>query len=61
MAKQPKTGKPCLPNVQPYIAAGINPKTGLPFKFEEMQSKLKADIKNLIKVVDRQDACNRYV
>ena len=61
MAKQPKTGKPCLPNVQPYIAAGINPKTGLPIKFDDLESKLKANIKSLIKIVDRQDACNRYV
>ena len=61
MAKNGKPGKPYLPNVQPYIAAGINPKTGLPLKLDNTVSSLKASIKNLIKIVDRQDACNRYV
>ena len=49
MAKQSKTGKPYLPNLQPYIAAGINPKTGLPLKFDQDGSALKNNIKQLIK------------
>ena len=60
MAK--KTGKPFLPNTQPYVAAGINPKTGLPFKFTDNEAGvgLKDDIFKLLNVVDRQDAVNRY-
>lgn len=60
MAKNGKPGKPFLPNLQPYIAAGINPKTGLPLKFDQDGSALKNNIKQLIKIVDRTDACSRY-
>lgn len=55
-----KNGKPFIQNKEPYIAAGINPKTGLPLKFDQDGSPLKNNIKQLIKIVDRQDACNRY-
>lgn len=56
-----KTGKPFLANLAPYMAAGVNPKTGLPYKLEDMEESItKAEIKKLIKIIDRQDACNRY-
>lgn len=27
-------GKACLPNLEPFFAAGIDPKTGLPINFQ---------------------------
>ena len=43
-----------------YMQAGINPKTGLPIKFGNKKT-LKEDIKKFLRVVDEQDAVNRYV
>lgn len=54
-------GKPVLPNLEPIIAAGINPKTGLPFKFGGSKYTLKEDIKKALRIIDEQDAVNRYV
>ena len=43
------------------IQAGINPKTGLPFKFEEpLDCVKKADIKKQLRIVDEQNAVNRF-
>lgn len=53
-------GKPYLPNLEPIWAAGINPKTGLPMKFSSTVT-LKEDIKKQLRLVDEQDAVNRYV
>lgn len=56
-----KNGKPYLPNLQPIIAAGINPKTGLPFRIaSDIDVGLKDGIYALLNVVDRQDAINRF-
>lgn len=55
-----KNGKPFLPNLEPLIAAGINPKTGLPMKFSSKKT-LKEDVKKFLRLVDEQDAVNRYV
>lgn len=52
---------PTLPNLEPYMAAGLNPKTGLPYKFGEKDSQLQAAINRFIRVQDEQDAVNRYV
>lgn len=50
-----------LPNLDPYYQAGINPKTGLPLKFEESQvSWRKEAIKKNLRILDEQDAVNRY-
>lgn len=49
-----------LPNLEPLLAAGINPKTGLPMKFSNKKA-LKEDIKKFLRIVDEQDACNRFV
>lgn len=51
---------PMLPNLEPFWAAGINPKTGLPVKFGNKET-LKEDIKKQLRLVDEQDAVNRYV
>lgn len=49
-----------LPNLEPFIAAGINPKTKLPFKYEEAYESKKADIKKQLRILDEQNAINRY-
>ena len=51
---------PRLPNLEPYYAAGIDPRTGLPKKFGGTDTYLKSGIKSIISTVDRQDAINRY-
>lgn len=44
-----------------YVAAGIDPKTGLPAKLvESAPCSLKNDIKRALRVKDEQDAVNRY-
>lgn len=56
-----KSGKSYLPNLQPLIAAGINPKTGLPYKMSPGNvTNLKSDMLRLIEKMDEQDAINRY-
>lgn len=52
-------GKPYLPNIDAIIAAGINPKTGLPFKLTD--DNIKPEIKKILRILDEQDAVNRYV
>lgn len=52
---------PVLPNLEPFWAAGINPKTGLPVKFGGSKKTLKEDIKKQLRLIDEQDAVNRYV
>ena len=52
---------PMLPNLEPFWAAGINPKTGLPVKLGSSKCTLKEDIKKQLRLVDEQDAVNRYV
>lgn len=44
------------------IQAGINPKNGLPIKFGdgEDQCMLKVNIKRTLRILDEQDAINRY-
>lgn len=51
-----------LPDLEPLLAAGIDPKTGLPIKLTSgMKSHLKEDIKKFLRLVDEQDAVNRFV
>lgn len=50
-----------LPDLQTLWQAGINPKTGLPLKFGGSKCALKEDIKKFLRLVDEQDAVNRYV
>lgn len=50
-----------LPQLELYWQAGIDPKTGLPLKFSSGNKKtLKEDIKKFLRLVDEQDAVNRY-
>lgn len=54
-------GKPYLCDPTALIQAGINPKTGLPVKMESGDKpSLKPNIKKLLRIVDEQDAINRY-
>ena len=42
-----------------YAQAGLNPKTGLPYKFGS-SCAVKEDIKKFLRIIDEQDAVNRY-
>lgn len=63
-AKDEKPGKinnACLPDVNTLIAAGINPKTGLPLKMGSCGAgPYKEAIKKNLRILDEQDAVNRY-
>ena len=50
-----------LPDLTTLYQAGINPKTGLPVKLGGDKKQLKEDIKKFLRLVDEQDAVNRYV
>lgn len=55
-------GKPFLANIEPYIAAGVDPKTGLPIKMV-MSSNIgtnKEAIKATLRILDEQNAVTRY-
>lgn len=48
-------------DIETLIAAGIDPKTGLPMKMGSGDGcTLPLDIKRALEIVDRQDALNRY-
>ena len=51
---------PKLPNVAELLQAGINPKTGLPIKLGGDPAQLKSDIRKILRIVDEQNAVNRY-
>lgn len=53
-------GKPNLPDIATLFQAGIDPKTGLPIKFGSSKCTLKEDLKKFLRLVDEQDAVNRY-
>lgn len=61
MANNSKKGAN-LPNVEPFIAAGIDPKTGLPVKLEQGigEGNIKPAIKALLRILDEQNAVTRY-
>ena len=55
------SNKPYIANIEPLIAAGIDPKTGLPAKVVEGdKGNLKPSIKKLLRIIDEQTALNRY-
>lgn len=54
-------GEPTMINIKDLLAAGINPKTGMPTKVESSSKCLKNSIKRQLTVLDEQDAINRYV
>lgn len=53
--------EPKLPQLDVLMQAGINPKTGLPLKFGNCKLVLKEDLKKALRIIDEQDAVNRYV
>lgn len=54
-------GKPVLKDNSLLIAAGIDPRTGLPLRSGGKKCLLKDDIKKQLRIIDEQDAVNRYV
>ena len=51
-----------LPDIQTLWQAGIDPKTGLPLKITAgSKCALKEDLKKFLRLIDEQDAVNRYV
>ena len=58
---QTKTKRgPFLPNLDPVIAAGIDPRTGLPVKMGGTPCTLKADISKHLRVNDEITFVNRF-
>lgn len=43
-----------------YIAAGLDPKTGLPIKMSRREGQLQGSIRKILRVIDEQDAVNRF-
>lgn len=62
MANNTSNKMPAMYNLDTYYAAGINPQTGLPIKMGDNQinSISKADIKKQLRILDEQDAVNRF-
>lgn len=54
-------GQPNIPDLETLWQAGINPRTGLPVKFGNCKFTLKEDLKKFLRLIDEQDAVNRYV
>ena len=54
---------PKLPDINALTQAGIDPRTGLPIKFRGMLdgTASKEEIKKCLRIIDEQDAVNRYV
>lgn len=50
-----------LQDLSTFIQAGINPKTGLPVRMGDCGAEMKANIKKLLRIMDEQDAINRFV
>ena len=50
-----------IPDLETLWQAGINPKTGLPAKLSGRKCTIKEDIKKYLRLIDEQDAVNRYV
>lgn len=48
-------------DVQALVAAGIDPKTGLPVKFvDAIDGGRKENVRKCLRILDEQDAVNRY-
>ena len=52
--------KPKIIDVNTIVSAGINPKTKLPYKMSGTSNPNKADIKAALRIMDEQNAINRY-
>ena len=52
---------PSMYDVNAYVQAGIDPKTGLPVRMESGKANcVKGDIKKNLRIMDEQNAVNRY-
>lgn len=49
-----------LPDIKTIIQAGIDPKTMMPIKLVESAESDKNDFRRLFRIIDEQDAVNRY-
>lgn len=52
--------KPNIRDIGLLVQAGINPATGLPYKMGGSPCNLKEDIKKVLRIMDEQDAVNRF-
>lgn len=52
--------QPCLPDINTLIAAGFDPKTGLPVRMTPEDDTLFEDARRAIRIIDEQDAVNRF-
>ena len=48
-----------IPDIATLIQAGINPKTGLPYKMGGTKPEVKENVKKFLRLKDEQDAVNR--
>lgn len=48
-------------DLESYIKAGINPKTGLPLRYSDDGSELMTNMKKVLRIKDEQTAVTRYV
>lgn len=48
-------------DIDAFIAAGMNPRTGRPTKLEDCSDALMMSLRKAFRVIDEQDAVNRYV
>lgn len=55
-------GKPAMYDLQTFIQAGIDPKTGLPLKMGggHITGPYKESVRKMLRIIDEQDAVNRY-
>lgn len=53
--------EPRLTDLNLLVQAGINPKNGLPIKAGNTDKSLKPDVKKQLRILDEQNAINRYV
>lgn len=62
MATIAKQKSAALYDLEPYWAAGVDPRTGLPVKMggTAPNKNLKSDIKRGLRILDEQDAINRF-
>lgn len=60
--KDIKYNNASLPDVKKFLAAGIDPKTGLPYRAGKSADgfDLKENNKKLLQIIDEQDAVNRF-
>ena len=49
-----------IPDVNTLMAMGFDPKTGLPYRCGSGKTNLKPDIKKTLRIMDEQDAINRF-